>query len=220
VRAHQLAALEVLALELEEARVLELMATGSPIHAHMAHLDEAAADLLVKVFVGHYRREREGLARAFPGVSLLLERLCARGVPLAVVTSKLREDAITELAVTGLDKFIDVVTAFEDSDEHKPNGAPQLVALRSLGVHSGVGVGDLPSDVASARAAGLRALAVAWGYGDVHALRAAGAERVCADAAALTQALEECLGQQPRGGHTAVMSASVSPQRAADEPYG
>jgi pyrophosphatase PpaX len=194
VRAHQLAAREVLALELEEARILELMATGSPIRAHMSHLDEEAADLLVDVFVAHYRREREGLARAFPGMSPLLERLRARGMPIGVVTSKLRADAITELAATGLDEFIDLVTAFEDSDEHKPAAAPQLAALRSLGVDGGVGVGDLPSDILSARAAGLRALAVSWGYGDVRSLRLAGAERVCATPASLTEALEECLG--------------------------
>jgi pyrophosphatase PpaX len=194
VRAHQLAALDVLALELEEARVLELMATGSPIRAHMAHLDEHSADLLVDVFIEYYRREREGLARAFPGMLPLLQRLRDRRVPIAVVTSKLRADATSELAATGLAEFIDLLIAFEDTNEHKPAAAPQLAALRSLGVDGGVGVGDLPSDICSARAAGLRALGVSWGYGDVRSLRAAGAERVCATPAMLTAALGDCLG--------------------------
>jgi pyrophosphatase PpaX len=188
----------VLALELEESRVLELMATGSPIRTHMAHLDDAAADLLVEVFVARYRQEREGLARAFPGVPRLLQHLRSRGVPVAVVTSKLREDAVTELAATGLDEWIEVVIAFEDTDEHKPAAAPQLAALRSLGVDEGIGVGDLPSDIESARAAGLHALAVAWGYGNVAALRAAGAERVCATPAALTKAVKERFAQAAR----------------------
>ncbi len=188
----------MLALELEESQILQLMAIGSPIRTHMAHLDEAAADLLVDVFVARYRQEREGLAQAFPGVRRLLQHLRNRGVPVAVVTSKLREDAITELAATGLDGWIELVIAFEDSDEHKPAAAPQFAALRSLGVDEGIGVGDLPSDIESARAAGLRALAVAWGYGNVAALRAAGAERVCATPTDLTEALEERLARPSR----------------------
>ena len=51
IRAHQSAAQEVLGRELEEARVLELMATGKPIRSHMALLDEVAADRLVDAFI-------------------------------------------------------------------------------------------------------------------------------------------------------------------------
>jgi phosphoglycolate phosphatase-like HAD superfamily hydrolase len=190
IQAHQLAAREVLALELEEARILELMATGAPIRAHMAHLDATAADVLVESFVLHYRREREGLARPFPGMSELLRRL---EVPVAVVTSKLREDALAELATTGLEDSVELLIAFEDTDEHKPAAAPHLEALRRLDASGGVGIGDLPGDVLSARAAGLAALGVAWGYGDPAALREAGAERVCETADQLEQALGQAL---------------------------
>lgn len=218
VRAHRLAAREVLALELDESHVLELMAIGSPIRTHMAHLDEAAADLLVEVFVARYREEREGLARPFPGVRRLLQHLRNRGVPVAVVTSKLREDALTELAATGLDRWIELVIAFEDTDEHKPAAAPQLAALRSLGVDEGIGVGDLPSDIKSARAGGLRALAVAWGYGNLAALRAAGAECVCDTPAALTKALEERLGQPPRPSTGVAAGATASRSESGTRP--
>jgi pyrophosphatase PpaX len=193
VHAHRLAAREVLALELEEARILELMATGSPIRAHMARLDEAAADLLVEVFVKHYREKREGLARAFPRMGRLLRDLRGRGIAVGVVSSKLREDAVAELAATGLDEVVDVVVAFEDTNEHKPAAAPQLEALRRLGAAGGVGVGDLPNDVISARAAGLAALGVSWGYGDPAALRQAGAERVCHTVEEVAEALAERL---------------------------
>jgi pyrophosphatase PpaX len=188
----------VLSLELEEARILELMATGRPIRAHMAHLDETAADLLVEVFVERYRQEREGLARAFPGITPLLRHLRDRDVPVAVVTSKLREDTLAELEATGLDESVEVVIAFEDTQEHKPAAGPQLAALRRLGACGGVGVGDLPSDVVSARGAGLSSLAVAWGYGEAAALLEAGAERVCETAGQLTGALEERLAAPSR----------------------
>jgi pyrophosphatase PpaX len=199
IRAHQLAARDVLGLELEEARILELMAIGSPIRNHMANLDDAAADLLVEAFVAHYRKQREGLARAFPGMKRLLKRLRDQGVPIAVVTSKLREDAVAELAATGVDECVEVVVAFEDTDVHKPAAAPHLLALEALGASGGVGVGDLPGDVLSARAAGLNALGVGWGYGDSSALRQAGAEVVCQTAAQLDAALNERLWQRGPG---------------------
>jgi pyrophosphatase PpaX len=181
----------VLALELEEHRILELMATGSPIRAHMARLDETAADLLVESFVTHYRTAREGLARAFPGMHRLLRHLSGRGIPVGVVTSKLREDALAELAATDLNNSVAVVVAFEDTDEHKPAPAPHREALRRVGAAGGLGVGDLPSDIVSAREAGLVAVGVAWGYGDTVALRQAGAERVCETTGELADALEE-----------------------------
>ena len=185
VRAHQRTAEEVLSVELEESRVLELMRTGMPIRAHMALLDEAAADRLVEVFVERYRREREGLARAFPDIPELLASLRRTGVPIAVVTSKLREDARAELSATGLDSEIDVLVAFEDTKDHKPHPAPHLEALRRLGATAGVGVGDLPGDVASARDAGLEPIGVGWGYGAAAELLAAGASCVCETVAEL-----------------------------------
>jgi hypothetical protein len=83
------------------------------------------------------------------------------------------------LLEAGLVECVDVVVAFEDTDEHKPAARPQREALRHLRARAGVGVGDLPSDVASARAAGLAAIGVSWGYGTRGALLEAGAERVC-----------------------------------------
>lgn len=179
LRAHHAAVREVLGWELEEARVLELMETGMPIRAHMALLDEPSADRLVEVFVERYRCEREGLARPFPGMLELVGLLRSAGVGVAVVASKLRADSLAELAATGLLDRVDVVVSFEDTDVHKPDPAPQLAALRALGASGGVGVGDLPTDMKSARAAGLAAVGVSWGYGAVPSLLAAGAACVC-----------------------------------------
>jgi phosphoglycolate phosphatase-like HAD superfamily hydrolase len=203
LRAHQLAARDVLAVELEEARILELMATGVPIRTHMALLDELAAEALVESFVAHYRREREGLARPFPGMTGLLRDLRNRGFRVAVVTSKLREDTIAELAATALDESVELVVAFEDTEQHKPAAAPHLEALRRLGATDGVGVGDLPGDVLSARRAGLAAIGVTWGYGTETALREAGAMHVCETAVELARELDRRLSSRPTAGHVA-----------------
>jgi len=188
-----MAAEEVLNIELEEARVLELMETGMPIRAHMALLDEPSTDRLVEVFVERYRQEREDLARPFPGMLALVGYVRDAGVGVAVVTSKLRADALAELATTGFGDLVDVVVAFEDTQVHKPDPAPQLAALRAVGASGGVGVGDLPTDIRSARAAGLRAVGVSWGYGSAASLLEAGAASVCDTVAQLESEVREQL---------------------------
>lgn len=184
----------MLEVHVDEARVLELMSTGMPIRAHMALLDESAADRLVDVFVERYRLEREGFARPFPGMVELLRRLRSAGVGVGVVTSKLKQDALIELRSTGLSEYIEIVVAYEDTDEHKPAPTPQREALRLMSTNAGVGVGDLPSDVASARAAGLAAIGVSWGYGARSALIDAGAECICDSAEELERELRARLG--------------------------
>jgi phosphoglycolate phosphatase len=52
-------------------------------------------------------------------------------------------------------------------------------------------VGDTTFDVEMARAAGIPAIGVGWGYHDGAALAAAGAERVVASAPELRTALEQ-----------------------------
>jgi phosphoglycolate phosphatase-like HAD superfamily hydrolase len=190
---HRLAAGEVLGIELSEERVLELMATGVPIRTHMAVLSEQNADRLVDRFVHHYRLQRASLARPFPGIVELLRALKDSGTAIAVVTSKLRADAVAELASTGLAEYVDTLVAFEDVAEHKPSPQPQLEALHRLACRIGVGIGDLPTDIASARAAGLPALGVTWGYADRRTLAEAGAHRVCETPTELHKALTACL---------------------------
>lgn len=85
------------------------------------------------------------------------------------------------------------MVAFEDTQLHKPDPAPQLTALRALGASRGVGVGDLPGDIESARAAGLAAVGVSWGYGSAPSLLEAGAAGVGDSAEQLEGKLRELL---------------------------
>jgi phosphoglycolate phosphatase-like HAD superfamily hydrolase len=179
LRANQLATKEVLGLELSEVRSTELMATGVPLRAAMRSLDENSADRLVEVFVRHYRRERANLLRAFPGMIELLVTLRSQGHPIAVVTSKLRDEARADLLATTMNGSVEVLVAFEDSTEHKPHPEPIIQALDSLRGTRGVGIGDLPTDITAVRAAGLSAIGVSWGYGSTEALLDAGADCVC-----------------------------------------
>lgn len=196
LRANQLATKDVLGIELSEDDVHALMATGLPLHAAMRSLDENSADRLVDVFVRHYRRERANLVRVFPGMIELLTTLRSQGHSIAVVTSKLRDEARADLLATAMDGLVDVLVAFEDSTEHKPHPRPLIQALDALRATQGVVVGDLPTDITSARAAGLSAIGVSWGYGSTEALLDAGAECVCDSARDLELQLDRLVSAE------------------------
>jgi phosphoglycolate phosphatase-like HAD superfamily hydrolase len=66
VDCHRSAVTEVLGVELAEERVLELMATGRPIGAHMRLLSDEHADRLLETFVLHYRRAASASATCRP----------------------------------------------------------------------------------------------------------------------------------------------------------
>ncbi|HEY7988165.1 MAG TPA: HAD-IA family hydrolase, partial [Lapillicoccus sp.] len=94
----------------------------------------------------------------------------ASGVRFAAATSKLRGAAETALRLTGLDAYLSgpqALVTLEDTDEHKPDPAPLLLAVERLGgtPAEAVHVGDAVVDVRAARTAGMAAVAVTWGAG-------------------------------------------------------
>ena len=96
------------------------------------------------------------LVRVLPGVEELLDRLHARGVGAAVVTTDLAERARQALGAVGLLDRFDVVVGGDDVPRTKPAPDLALAALDALGVaaRSAVVVGDHPVDVGMAVAAG------------------------------------------------------------------
>ncbi len=99
----------------------------------------------------------------YDGVREMLDALRAVGVPIGVVTGKGRRAwEVTESEVR-LGPFGVVIT--EDDTEHpKPDPGGLLMALERMGAtaEETVYVGDSLSDLAAARAAGVRAAAALW----------------------------------------------------------
>lgn len=112
--------------------------------------------------------------RAYDGIRPALEQLRIRGVPMAVVTSKVSWGAIEELEAAELLEYFGAVVGFDDTDAHKPDPEPVHEALDRLLVHDAAGVlfvGDSPADVFAARNAGCRSVAATWGTLDDELLR-------------------------------------------------
>ncbi len=124
----------------------------------------------------HYRAHCLDRTRPFPGIPGLLTR---SGRRLAVHTNKPGSLARQILAGLGLlDRFA-IVTGGDEAPR-KPDPAGALAIMRRLGARRAdtVFIGDSPTDVRTARGAGVRLVGVTWGFRPEAELRAAGAVTV------------------------------------------
>jgi pyrophosphatase PpaX len=149
---------------------------GHGIHAQMREFDEELAEELVRVYREHNLGVYAGVA-LFPGIADVLERLRAAERTLGVVTVKSRPTVELTFELLGLGDSFSVVVTGDDTDLHKPHPEPLLLALGRLGADAAeaVYVGDSPFDTRAAKAAGMTAVAVAWG--DIHPVGRLEAER-------------------------------------------
>jgi len=145
----------------------ELAATvgGQGLVSQMRTLDPERVDELVEVYKQHNDPLHETL-EAFDDFVDLLPRLRQQGRRLGIVTAKrhrtvqLALDRFPELA-----EQFEVVVGYEDTDRHKPEPDPVLLALERLGASPAEAayVGDSPFDIQAAKSAGVFAVAVGWG---------------------------------------------------------
>lgn len=122
---------------------------------------------LVRRFLADYQANALVHTRPFPGVSETLAQLRARGLALAVCTNKPTAAAMAVLHGLGLAAFFDAVVGGDSLPVRKPEPGPLLHILDRLGVapDAVLMVGDSANDVATARAAGVPVVVVAYGYG-------------------------------------------------------
>jgi pyrophosphatase PpaX len=141
-------------------------AVGGPgLIAQMRALDESRVDELVEAYRAHNEPLHADL-EACPGIEDALDLLREEGGRLGIVTAK--RHVTIRLAfdvLPHLEPYFDVVVGADDTERHKPHPDPILAALDRLDAPAGDAayVGDSPFDVAAAKAAGARAVAVTWG---------------------------------------------------------
>ena len=153
----------VLQREYSDAELLAAVG-GSTLHEQMRALDPERTDELVESYREHNSPLHAEL-QPCPGVLDLLDRLTDEGRRLGIVTSKRRPTVGMAFDVLPLDHYFQAVVTTEQTERHKPDPEPLLLACDRLGVDpaDAAYVGDAPFDVAAAKAAGLGAIAVTWG---------------------------------------------------------
>ncbi|MDQ0177264.1 HAD family hydrolase [Bacillus chungangensis] len=105
--------------------------------------------------------------KEYNGIFDVLTELKARGITMGIVSSKYNRYILTELQHTRLYPFFDVVIGLDDCNDPKPNPEPLLKAIKELRIEfeNCIYVGDQPTDIQAAHAAGIRSYGALWGEG-------------------------------------------------------
>ncbi len=119
---------------------------------------------LREAFLEYYAERTCVETRLFPGIEELLEEFARRSIAWGVVTNKATR--FTERILSALGLAPACVVCGDTTPHLKPHAAPMLHAAEQLALPAKdcLYVGDDLRDIQAARAAGMRAVAVEWGY--------------------------------------------------------
>lgn len=168
----------------------------------VSRLDEKTAQMALQHYRKAYADGGAEQSRPYDGIIDLLMHLDSAGIPMAVATSKVEDQAIRLVQRFGIEgHFINVCGASDqDGRANKADViAELLVRLQSDGVDisSPVMIGDRSYDVAGAASHGIPTIFALWGYGEAEeALHAAAVAP--SPAALLPMVLNNCRQSAPR----------------------
>ena len=117
-------------------------------------LDAADYDALMERFIAIYKGAT-GRTRVFPGAREALEHFRSAGVPVGLCTNKPSGPLGSVLEALDLSRLFDVIVAGDTLAARKPDAAPLLHAVSSLGAERCIYVGDSEIDAETAQAAGM-----------------------------------------------------------------
>lgn len=173
--------LSIVGLSLHEA-FTELVGPDGPVEALLAAYREAF----------HALRTADTIPEPlYPGAADLLARAAADPrLALGIATGKSRRGVAALLDKHGWHTMMATIQTADDAPS-KPDPGMILQACAATGIPASqtVMIGDSPFDMRMARAAGARAVGVAWGFQPVEVLRAAGADVIASDYADLARIL-------------------------------
>jgi len=158
--------------ELSIPAVTRMIGGGIPLlieRALVAHGETTSKERVDEIYPRYrdaYVSRAVETTRPFPGIVQLLETYRDAGVGLGVCTNKPEDVSHVILDKLDLTTFFGVVIGGDTLPVKKPDPAPVLEGLKQLGCEplSGLMVGDSAADANAAKAAGVRAILVTFGY--------------------------------------------------------
>ena len=127
-------------------------------------IDETLTEELIKEYRAWNIEMHDQMAVEFDGVTDTLRILKARGLKMAIVSTK-RQDIIQKgLTLMGIEDIFEVVIALDDVVTPKPDPEPILLALERLNAtkEEAIMIGDNSHDIEGGQNAGVRTAGVAW----------------------------------------------------------
>lgn len=157
---------------IEEAQVRNLVGAGARVMIerglafHRVPSIASDVDRMFEDFLRFYEKHIADHSRPFPGCAETLDALAAQGARLIVVTNKIERYAVQLLETLALARYFSVIAGPDTFGVRKPDPGHLLRAVERAGgdaAHT-VMVGDSITDVNTARAARVPAIAVSFGY--------------------------------------------------------
>jgi phosphoglycolate phosphatase len=168
---------------------------GPPLRATLSTLLGTEDPALIETALAHYRMRYDDVGlfenRLYDGVPAMLEDTARLARAMFVATAKPRHAATRIVTHFGLARHFVSVHGAEPGGrfDSKEDLLGHLLETGVIRAETSVMVGDRRSDIAAAKAHGLRAIGALWGYGDAGELN--GADLLCER----PHALAACLGR-------------------------
>jgi 3-dehydroquinate synthase len=121
------------------------------------HLDE---------FFNSYVDNPVEFTMIFPGVLEVLERFHADGITMGICTNKPTATTMPVIAALGLEKYFSVISCGDTATHQKPDRRHILDVVEELNAspETAVMIGDSENDITAAISAGVKSVAVTFGY--------------------------------------------------------
>lgn len=151
----------VLNREIEMTEILNLF--GRPLDISLGDYGDAQ-EALCREYRKFNETNHNKLVKRFDGAEEGVRMIYEQGFKTAIVTSKREHMCREGLKWLGIEDCIDVLVTPEDTNKHKPDPAPILLACERLGLEPAraLMVGDSIFDMAAGKAAGTGLCAVKY----------------------------------------------------------
>ncbi len=158
-----------------------------------ADASERLIDAIEQSFKEHYEKTWLRGTFAYDGIVDLLGKLQQQGYPLAVLSNKPHPFTAAIVAEIFPQIHFAAVLGQRCGIPHKPDPTGALEISQALGLAPAncIVIGDSTMDIETASRAGMRAIAVTWGFHDRENLLAAGAPLIVDDPVELLNAIDE-----------------------------
>ncbi|MEN2994897.1 MAG: HAD-IA family hydrolase [Thermodesulfovibrio sp.] len=119
---------------------------------------------IVECFINYYRKHIADFSKLYPNVKETLEEL--KGIKKVVISNKLTELSIKTLEALGILKFFDLIAGSDFFSERKPSAIPIIETMNRFSVskEKTIIVGDSELDINAGLSAGVKTVAVTYGY--------------------------------------------------------